>query len=280
MSYVRSDDKDRFTDFGGTGSVIHFSHGNGFPAKSYNDLIKLLLPNHQVIASHHRPLWKPETRPEELVSWHVLADDLIEFVDEDIKDRVYGIGHSMGAVATLLAAIKRPDLFKAIVLIEPVIMPSHIMLLFNLLPASLKRKVPIIKKASYRRDTWQTRLEAFEYHRTKRAFQNVSDEILWDYIESGTEINSDGQYGLVFSKAWEVHCYTLLVNVWSQLNKCLMPVLGVRGERSDTLLPSAWERWKRVAANHQLIEVPSTSHLLPFEDPNAVAELVLELTSD
>lgn len=275
-----SEDTARFTNFGGDGSVIHFSHGNGFPAKSYYDLIKRLLQNHQVIASHHRPLWKPETRLEELGSWHVLANDLNNFLDEEIKDKVYGIGHSMGAVATLLAAIKRPDLFKAIVLIEPVFMPSHIMLLFNLLPTSLKRKIPIIKKASYRRDTWQTRQEAFDYHRTKGVFQKVSDEILWDYIECGTEINSDEKYTLTFSKAWEARCYILLLNVWSLLNKCLVPVLGVRGEQSDVLLPSAWERWKRVAPSHQLVEIPNTSHLLPFEDPKAVAQLVLDLTSD
>ena len=269
-----------FTDFGGKGSIIHFSHANALPPKSYRQLIELLRQNHHVIASDHRPIWKSNQKLDDVVNWHVFADDLINFLDAEIKEPVYGAGHSMGAVATLLAAIKRPDLFKALILIEPVILPSHIVLLFSLLPAFLKRRIPIIKKALHRPDTWESKQEAFDYHRSKKVFQKLTDDALWDYIECGTEIDANKKYTLTYSKQWEAHCYALFPNLWSLLDKCSVPILGIRGEESDALMPSAWQRWKRITPQHQFVEIPKTSHLLPLENPKVVSELILRLTSE
>jgi len=269
-----------FTDFGGKGSIIHFSHGNGMPPKSYSQLMELLQQNHQVIASHHRPIWKTNPKLEEVANWDALAEDLIYFLDSQIKEKVYGVGHSLGGVVTLLAAIKRPDLFKSIILIEPAMLPPHIVRLTGLTPSFFKKCIiPPVKKALNRPDTWESKQEAFDFHRTKRVFQKLSDDVLWDYIECGTEMNIDKKYTLRFSKEWEAHIIGKLPNVWPLLDKCSVPVLGIRGEESDTLLPSAWERWKRKAPKHQFVEIPKTGHLLPFEDPEVTAELVLQLTA-
>jgi len=186
----------------------------------------------------------------------------------------------MGAVATLIAAIKRPDLFKAIILIEPVIMPSFVVLILSLLPPFFKKRIPIVKKALHRPDIWESKQEAFDFHRPKRVFQKLSDTALWDYIEYSTEINANKKYTLTYSKEWEAHCYTLLPNLWSLIDKCPVPVLGIRGEESDTLLPSVWQRWKKMASMYQFVEIPKTGHLVPFENPKVVAELVLRFISD
>ena len=269
-----------FTDFGGKGSIIHFSHANGFPPKSYTQLIELLRPNHQIIASHHRPLWKPKPELAEVANWQVFADDLISFLDANISEPVYGAGHSMGGVASLLAAIKRPDLFKAIILIEPAIMSAHIVIPFGLFPAFIKNRIPIMKKALNRPDIWESQQEAFDFHRTKRVFQKLTDEALWNYIRCATELNANKKHTLAYSKEWEAHCYSLVPNLWSVLDQCPVPVLGIKGEHSDVLLPSAWKRWQRMTPTHQFAEIPETGHLLPFEDPKAVADLMLKFTSD
>jgi len=288
-----------FEDFGGKGPLVHFSHANGYPPQSYRQLIDLLTPNHHVIASYHRPLWRPPLNPKEVTSWHDLADDLILYLDTRVKQKVYGVGHSLGAVVTLFAAIKRPDLFKGVILIEPVIMPARIMFVFGLSPLFIKKKIPIIKKALSRVDTWDSKQDAFDFHRKKRVFQKISDQALWDYIDCGTELapnnlapnnlapnnlapnkSEDGKkVTLTFSKAWEVHCYTLMPNLWPYIDKCPVPVLGIRGGDSDVLLPSAWQRWQRKTPSHQFVEIPETSHLLPFENPKAITDLIVRMTS-
>ncbi len=131
-----------------------------------------------------------------------------------------------------------------------------------------------------RLDTWDSKQDAFDFHRKKRVFQKISDEVLWDYIECGTEIDANKKYTLTYSKEWEVHCYTLLPNLWPVIDKCSVPVLGIRGGESDVLLPSAWQRWKRKTPQHRLVEIPETSHLLPFENPKAVTDLILKLTTN
>ena len=40
---------------------------------------------------------------------------------------VIGVGHSLGGVLTLYAAIRRPDLFRALVFIDPVFLPPAVL---------------------------------------------------------------------------------------------------------------------------------------------------------
>lgn len=268
-----------FEDFGGKGPLVHFSHANGYPPQSYRQLIDLLTPNHHVIASYHRPLWRPPVNPKEVTSWHDLADDLILYLDTRVKQKVYGVGHSLGAVVTLFAAIKRPDLFKGVILIEPVIMPPSLMFVFGLSPMFIKKKIPMFKKAAGRLDLWDSKQDAFDFHRKKHVFKKISDQALWDYINCGTELDSNNRVTLTFSKEWEVHCYTLMPNLWPFIGKCHVPVIAIRGGDSDVLLPSAWQRWQRKTPSHQFVEIPETSHLLPFENPKAITDLIVRMTT-
>lgn len=270
-----SSDLGKHTNFANNdGSIIHFSHANGFHPQSYRKLFDLLQSNYKILAGLHRPLWRSKTKMEEVSSWHVLADDMIQFLESKATDKVHGVGHSLGAVVTLLAAIKRPDLFKTVILIEPVFMPSRIMLLFKILPLYFKKKIPIIKKALARPDVWCSRDEAFEFHRKKQVFGSVDDDVLWDYINSGTKEIEKNVFTLSYSKEWEAHCYLKLLTSWSLVGQCNVPVLGIRGEFSNVLLPSAWQRWKKLAPSHQLIEVSGAGHLLPFEKPDIVNNLI------
>ncbi len=263
----------------GKDQIIHFSHANGFPPLSYRCLLEQFEKEYQVIASELRPLWSPESEIKRVKSWQVFADDLIMYLDENVQQKVYGVGHSLGAVVTFFAAIKRPDLFNAVVLIEPAMLPATLIRLFYVLPPVLKRQVPIIKKAWHRQDFWDSKQAAYEHYRRKRTFRRVSDEVLWDYIESGTKNTGDNGVTLKYSKAWEIHCYSLLPNIRHYLKKCQVPVLGIRAEESDSLFPSQWQRWKKANLPHKLVEIPNASHLVPFENPTAISELALDFIS-
>jgi pimeloyl-ACP methyl ester carboxylesterase len=114
---------DQNMNFNDNGLIIHFSHANGFHPQSYRKLLDLLSSDYKILTSLHRPLWSSETEIEEVSSWHVLADDMIQFLESNTNDKVYGVGHSLGAVVTLLAAVKRPDLFKSVFLLNPFLCP-------------------------------------------------------------------------------------------------------------------------------------------------------------
>ena len=95
---------------------VHFSHANGFPASSYNYLFKLL-NNVQInfiekMGHGDYPLNKDLNN---------FADELITSIEKEFIEPVIGIGHSTGGVVTVLAASKRPELFKKIIVLDPVL---------------------------------------------------------------------------------------------------------------------------------------------------------------
>ena len=68
---------------------------------------------------------------------------------------------------------------------------------------------------------------------------------------------------------------TCPADVWRRLARIPVPVLFLRGERSATFLRSAARRGARRIADAKLVEVPGSSHFLPFERPEeAVREIV------
>ncbi len=75
-----------------------------------------------------RPLWD-ETKPEEIDDWQSFSEDLRVFLStysqgsttQGTPEPVIGIGHSIGAIVTLRAALKYPRKFRALVLLDPVL---------------------------------------------------------------------------------------------------------------------------------------------------------------
>lgn len=262
-----------FVRLGGEGSLLHFSHANGYPPLAYNAFLQAFTDSHEVIASVHRPLWQPSPNPSSLQSWQVFGDDLIQLAD-GFDEPLISIGHSMGAAAILIAAAKRPELFKSIVLIEPVLVPRRYLLALRLFGRFAKHKIPLVRKTLTRIDRWNDRQQAFEHFRPKFVFKDISDEVMWDYIQHGVCESEEGDFRLSYSKAWEAQCYTLVHSLWHLLPQISVPVLAIRGLQSDTIFPSAWNKWQKKWPQHDFLEVEAAGHLLPFEKPDQLASEV------
>lgn len=255
-----------FVDFGGNGKVIHLAHANGFPTESYQLLAKQLSKTHHVIGMESRPLWK-NSEWKSFHSWETAADDLIRFLDEMQLKGIIGAGHSFGAVATIIAANKRPDLFSKLVLIEPVILPKWIYGLSAIAPYwFLKQMNPVAKKAAKRTDVWDNRQIAFNQFREKKVFSKMSDEALWDYVNAGTELTKDGKFKLRYSKEWETRVYLTVSNPWNELTKLTVPFIVFRGETSDTITSKVWQELKLLKTKDTFIEMHDCGHLVPFEN--------------
>src|SRR5512139_4206430 len=104
-----------YIEHGGTGEPLHFLHANGYPPACYQEFIEALRSEYRVFGMLLRPLW-PNARPEEIDDWNPLSDDLLAFLDERQSGPVIAVGHSIGAVVSLRAALRAPDRFKALVL--------------------------------------------------------------------------------------------------------------------------------------------------------------------
>jgi len=266
-----------FIDFGRSGEVLHFAHANAYPPDTYKQLIDSLKSNHHVISMLQRPLW-PDADYDELNSWHQLADDMIIFFDnQNLKD-VVGIGHSLGAVVSALAAQKRPDLFSKLILIEPVLFP-RLMTTVNkfLSPSFCKKVVPICKIALGRTDRWKNQQELFDSYRRKKVFSKMPDESIWDWIRGGTVRHQEGGITLKFTKEWEAHIYATVTYGRDAVMKAEVPVYILKGEKTDVISDSVWQKLHHKLGADHLIEYKDTTHLLPLEKANEVAQDVMRI---
>lgn len=263
-----------FHDFGGKGEVLHFAHANGFPPGVYSQFLKPFTEDYKVLAIKHRPLW--QAKPNKSDNWHKVTEDLIRFLDEQGLKNIIGVGHSMGGVASMFAAVKRPDLFKKLILIEPVFVQTSFNLFLKLMPTSLQKKMnPMIKGALRRRDSWESKEIVYNSFRKKRVFSRISDEALKDYVEFCTKPNEKGGVELAYSKEWEAHFYSMVPYVWSKLRKADLPMMGIRGEKTDTIFPKAWAKWQAIHPKSTFLEMEKVGHLLPLEEPKELYHAVL-----
>jgi len=118
------DGKIHYLDWGGAGPQAHFLHANGFCAGTYSPFVKYLLDDLHIIAGDVRGHGGSDLPDIKRVHhWNIFADDLKTLIDQTMSPPIIGLGHSLGAVTTYIAAATYPRLFSAIILIDPPIFP-------------------------------------------------------------------------------------------------------------------------------------------------------------
>lgn len=278
-----------YDDFGGRGRVLHFSHPNAYTPGCFRQFLTPLTSCFRVLAAHHRPLWYlspgygAADAPEAFIdwTWDAIADDLLRFLDQQRLEGIVGAGHSLGAVATLMAARKEPERFRALALIEPVFLPPHMLQAIQAHP-KLAAERPFVLGALRRRDRWPSRSDAFARFRDKPVFARWSDEALWDYVNAGLhEDGTTGEVVLSYPREWEARFYARPpTNVWDQLPGLTHPTLAIRAMDSDTLFPEAWALWQNLQPAATFVEMDGVGHMLTAEAPEDVAAVVAHWLED
>ncbi|MDQ2691767.1 MAG: alpha/beta hydrolase [Chloroflexota bacterium] len=262
-------------EYGGTGLPLHFLHANGYPPACYKPFLKRSRTEYQVFGMLLRPLW-PDANPQEIKSWHPFTDDLLRFLAEKSTEPVIGVGHSIGAVVTLRAALLEPGRFRALVLIDPVLFVPSQLALWNLVRTMGLGKWahPKVPAAMKRRRTFDNLELLFSGYRSREVFRYMSDESLRAYIDGITRKASNG-YRLVYSPEWESRIYLTGLqdfDLWRDLPKLEVPTLFIRGAETDTFLESAAKFVKQKQPAARVETLPRSTHLLPLERPQEVFE--------
>ena len=278
-----------YTDFAGHGPTLHFSHPNAYTPGSFRPFLAPLTAHFHVLAAHHRPLWHlspgygAADAPDGFIdwTWDAIADDLLRFLDEQKLEQIIGVGHSLGAVATMMAARKEPQRFRALVLIEPVFLPPHVLQAIRAHP-KLAAERPFVLGALRRRDRWPSRADAFARFREKPVFARWSDEALWEYVNDGLHKDpTTGEVVLSYPREWEARFYARPpTNVWDELPALAHPTLAIRATESDTLYPDAWALWQTLQPSATFVEMDGVGHMLTAEAPEDVAGVVIHWLED
>jgi pimeloyl-ACP methyl ester carboxylesterase len=191
-----------------TRNVIHFAHANGFPARTYNKLFSYLTNDYEIgyLERHaHNPVF-PVTD-----NWFRLKDELREEMRKRYGDvPVVGVGHSLGGVLHLLVAAENPELYRQIVLLDaPVISRLSSRGLQILKLTKLIDRYSPAQMTRFRRNSWETRSEAFEHFQRKPKFAAFDADVLRDYVEHGL-IETEKGFQLFFKPSVEAAIYRTL----------------------------------------------------------------------
>ncbi len=268
-----------FLDFGGSGQALHFLHANGYPPACYRGLIERLKTQYHVCGMLLRPLWGGP-QPESVDDWGPFSRDLLGFLQEQATGPVIGVGHSIGAIVTLRAAIRQPRAFRALILIEPVLFPPTFILRWRLIRAlGLADSLhPLIRAAQKRRHHFDDLALVFEAYRQRNIFRYFDDEALWDYINGIVHPVSGGGYELAFSPEWEARIYETGIapdiDLWRALPQMELPILIIRGAETDTFHERTTRRVRRIRPQTQVLTLARSTHLVPLERPQETSEAI------
>lgn len=265
--------------------TAHFYGGNGFALGVYEPLLSDLAQHLNITALTMRGEWYDKPT-ETALTREQDADVLIEFLQKTQDKPVIGIGHSQGATATTMAAAKRPDLFSALYLLEPVTFTNQQGKLYSLVPRMVKMTREPFKSTQVKQADWDSVDGYYQFLRRHKAYKRISDEHLLTYAKNSLEAGQSAELTLRFSPKQELANYfgtPLIMKPLQQLiadNK--VPVQLIIGKPSMFISQQVRQMWDKFVPNEQITVLNDYGHLLPLEAPELCAKLIfqkLNLTS-
>jgi len=207
--------------------------------------------------------------------WPHLVEQLIDTLEREYRGTpVLGVGHSLGGYLSFLAAVRRPELFRAIVLLDaPLIGGLRARVLGASKRLGIVDRVTPAGATRDRRSRWDSRAEARRHFHGRRLFRHFADACLDDYVRFGL-VRAGGVLKLKIDPQVEYQIYrTIPHDMGRQLRALSVPGGFVGGEHSDVVRRTGLAATRR---RFVLRKVPG-GHLFPFEHPAAAAEAVMEL---
>lgn len=247
---------------------LYFAHANGFPSESYNCLFQHL----KVDKIHYvNILGRGKYAPNG--DMNNFANEILDDIESKNLTNVIALGHSAGAVALMVAASKKPKLFKFLILIEPVLFsPMKRMAIDVARTLGLGDKLGVVKKARQRKMYFDSVDDAYSYFEKKRFFQRFDSKCFENYIKEAIVTNDKGGVELKIPAEEEAEIFK---SVHTKVPKNLEQIKGVYiyGRQSEMLWKADLSWWKRRFPNFEMKSVDGT-HVFPFENPLETAKII------
>jgi pimeloyl-ACP methyl ester carboxylesterase len=253
---------------------VCFSHANGFHAGTYKSLLVRLDPSIEVFALDQRGHGRSnaEANPKKLRSWDPYRDDLVAFIDAMGGELVLA-GHSMGGIVSLGAEAARPEKVRAILLVDPVMIPRPARTVFALLqPFGAGWRVPLAKKALTRRNDYARAEEAYESWKGRPVFAAWEEPFLRDYVEDAFEDDPErGGVRLTCAPEWEARSFAYSnprYMRWVRAGAC--PITLMRAGKGSTCPERSRDDLLAARPGTRDVYLPDCSHFIPMEKPQLV----------
>jgi pimeloyl-ACP methyl ester carboxylesterase len=255
----------------GRGATLHFLSGNGFCGGVYWPFLRRFLPARGLLVHDLEGQGESDAPPHYAGHRETLRRVRAVVDAQQLQRPLVGMGHSFGAALTLRCAAENPGLFRALVLLDPILFPPATWLGVRLL--SLLHRHPFADAARRRRDRWPSRAAAMERLRGRGIYQGWSEESLASFAAHA--LADDGAEAVLrCPRELEAQIYERPVYPWPALRRVDCPILFLRGAGSYPFFAAAEGCARRANPRVQVEHLPG-GHCFMQEDPVAAHAAVV-----
>ncbi len=211
--------------------------------------------------------------------WPHLVRHLIETLEREHRGQpVYGVGHSLGGYLTFLAAVRRPELFRAVVLLDaPIIGAFRGGMLGATKRLGIVDRVTPAGATRDRRSHWRSRDEAKAHFRSRPLYRRFTEQCLDDYVSHGLAEAPGGGFRLRIDPLAEYRIYrTIPHDMMRHLGALRVRAGFIGGAHSDVVRRVGLAGMR---AKFLMRTVPG-GHLFPFEHPRESAAAILQMLEE
>lgn len=264
--------------WGEAGPLVLAHHANGFCAGLWGEVAEALAPRCRVLAFDARGHGN-SSKPEDpaAYAWDRFVADWVAVAEQVAREApggriALGMGHSFGGAALAMAAAKRPELFDALLLLDPVIIGPDWAARLDRLPEEHPAE-----KSARRRSVWPSREEAVALWSERAFFAGWTPRARELYAEWGLADRPDGQVELKCPPQVEAWIFRSggSLDPLPVADRILAETLFVHAIRGNFDV----ETYRRIAARmpHARVESEDVSHLMVMEHPQLVVERAARL---
>ncbi len=248
---------------------LHIAHANGFPGQVYQPLARHL--DTDVFALPmvgHDPAFPVNNE------WDALVDQLIAYLSTESPDqKVFLVGHSLGAILSFRVAHARPDLVSGLLMLDPPLIYG-----VSAWAARLARVVgktdefTPARLSKHRRRHWNSWQEVETYFQKKAFYKQLNPEVYEAWMQCGV-IESATGYELAFSVDTEVEIFRTTPLYLNRLQGRLqVPAWLLYADDSDACWRHCVEPFaKKFGVN---VDVTKGGHMFPLINLEATAAVI------
>lgn len=251
---------------------IFFAHANGFPSATYGKLFDALAPDFSVV---HLPQHGHDPRFPVDNNWRNLVDELIYHLQQQ-DEPVLGVGHSLGGMLHLHAALRCPQLYKGVVMLD-----SPVLTLTDQWVIRAAKRFGFIDRLTPagrtlgRREEFADLESARAYFAGKSLFQSFDPDCFEAYLEHGLQ-PVDDRLRLSFDPATEINIYRGVPHISpGHARQLQVPLTVVRGQNSRVVMRHHANAVARMP-NGEALSVPG-GHMFPLEQPQDTASVLKQI---
>ena len=259
-------------DWTGVSAVpVVFCHATGFHGRCWDEVIRRI--DSSAIALDMRSHGQSQQVPPPM-RWRDFGEDVAAIGEKLGWNGAIGVGHSMGGHAMALAAALRPGTFRALLLLDPVIMS----------PEAYQGRWVQEHFARKRRNQWSSPDEMFERFRDRAPFSKWNPQVLRDYCDhaliGGALACSPETEGSIYE-----NCTLPESNIHTGLDRIDIPVVIVRSAIEFVPGATAMDasmtdpRLAGILKQGRDEHWRDVSHFIPMEAPKRVAAAIQAISS-